>query len=1356
MSGIRRTFKTSKTTFNNTSENKREELVGEDENQDGCLKYYYKNKEEFKTKNLPCSDRKWQHNPDQTSLEAFNDIDEYAPKMMDKYVDKYFSNDRFDGDSKFEFQENYKTQTSEEICDRSDFDLQPQQKFAGKFISNESTFPGILVYHGLGSGKCLGFGTPVMKSDGTIIRVENIKVGDKLMGDDSTPRNVLSLGTGRDVMYEIIPDKGEPFTCNSEHVLCVKGVKGVKGKGKEEGGALNITVKEYLKLSDSTKSNLKIYRKEVDFVEKEVPDPHFSGFFIGNTLYNPGNKSGILSIYKFNSRKVRLGFLAGLIDSCGFYSKGNYEFIQDNGISQELLDDIIYIARSLGFSAYKNIKMTGYWTMRPKMKTVISGNIYEIPCRDKGKIAKQKENNEDVLVTTFKVIEKPIDHYYGFTLDGNHRFLLGDFTVSHNTCTSIIIGESMKAKTTQNKLERIKGRNPNRVFIVVPKAVKEQYYEEIIGRIKGGKIVSCPGSCVITESDNDEGKRQFYVGKFDTETDEYETGDLNVISRLEAKINKISRSGTSSETDTSVEMKDKLKLLNSQLKEKRDIFHSLVDTVYHIISHDSFLNSVMVKIKGTDRTVPTKFLLTEDIFHSNKSLLIIDEIQKLVREEGSKYNKLYNMLNIYARNRVTGEPAMKVVLLTATPVYDNPFEAALMINLLRPRIQFPLNRDLFNELFIKTNTIEDTNTYTKTIKNDILLKYMLSGYVSYFKGGNPQGYPFRRNYIKLHKMKNFQNKEYSQSLIAEIAKEKDKIEFDGTQEGLYPISIQKCNIAYRLPEGELKTSISSIKSFYRDLKSGKSTDKILDIASNYSQKFVDIIKLIDKSPGPVFIYTKWIGHGIVGLYTILDALGWKFLNDSFKLSDEKNRYAIWSPGGLATKGFKQESKIDNYLKNMRQIFNSPENKNGELCKVLISNVVEGISLKGVNQVHVCEPWWNMSKMEQIIARAIRLCSHEYLPKERQFVDVFYHASILKGYPNYDNNLQASLADIDPKMIYFKDMSRSTIEQKMYISADKKQHINVQFELALKQSAIDCNINKEGNIVRLEETILPSIVSDGVIDSDGSLPLYNRSNNKYYLLENKGDTFFLNGLDILHEVKVLKTYKRYSSNKVKEDSYKTVHNWPPIGIQRNNYSIKLEPWQVNIVAGNTSVTILEDTLFNKCDISSDISDNNFLEMYEIAMKEGEEYSAWKYAHEMFIKMETFGKLAVQYNMITGGSSVPLQNKLYSVAKEASRNGIWDDLSSKERKKQITYLETTLLKSEALKNKQEMVANLYSVVPREIRDNLKNYSYAELESVKEKIKLINLLYNKVSPNIKEKLNEYSNKELKEMYQSLRQGS
>ena len=83
-----------------------------------------------------------------------------------------------------------------------------------------------------------------------------------------------------------------------------------------------------------------------------------------------------------------------------------------------------------------------------------------------------------------------------------------------------------------------------------------------------------------------------------------------------------------------------------------------------------------------------------------------------------------------------------------------------------------------------------------------------------------------------------------------------------------------------------------------------------------------------------------------------------------------------------------------------------------------------------------EPYWNFSRLQQIIGRAIRFCSHKDLQKRRRYVDVFLYLST------------------HPKI--------RTIDQYIWSLAKKKQKLVKQFENVLKEKAIDCEIFYEGN------------------------------------------------------------------------------------------------------------------------------------------------------------------------------------------------------------------------------------------------------------------------------------------------------
>ena len=384
----------------------------------------------------------------------------------------------------------------------TNFNLLTHQKIVRDYMNLYTPYRGLLLYHGLGSGKCHAKNTPIMMSDGTIKMVQDIQVGDLLMGDDSTPRKVQSLARGRDKMYDVIPIKGEKYTVNEEHILCLKAsgfpkfsankhnantsfniqwIENNKFQSKTftynnieqrevrrlEAEAffddikrnkntceniLEISIKNYLTLSNKMKACLKGYKVSIDFPEKDVPiDPYLIGYWLGD---GTSNNKDIPLLYKCNSRTNRLKLLAGLLD--GNETK-SFEFTQKN---EKLLDDVIYLARSLGFSCYKK---------RGKTHTIsINGNgIEEIPRKLGSRSLAQpfKKVDKDVLVSGITVNYVNEDDYYGFMIDENCRYVMGDFTVTHNTATSIAIAEGMK--------------DSKRVIIMTPASLRANYIEEL-------------------------------------------------------------------------------------------------------------------------------------------------------------------------------------------------------------------------------------------------------------------------------------------------------------------------------------------------------------------------------------------------------------------------------------------------------------------------------------------------------------------------------------------------------------------------------------------------------------------------------------------------------------------------------------------------------------------------------------------------------------------------------------------------------------------------------------------------------------------------------------------------------------
>jgi hypothetical protein len=717
---------------------------------------------------------------------------------------------------------------------------------------------------------------------------------------------------------------------------------------------------------------------------------------------------------------------------------------------------------------------------------------------------------------------------------------------SGKTQTSIIIGEAFKFRSVNNSI--IAGREEARVFIVVPAALKEQYYAEIIGKMENGEIKSASGEIVIN------GNRQYYSSKL------LRKGILqkhNEIIVLEKKLSETENPATINEITNLIK-----KTVNEITTAKTEE-NSKIIAVYEIISHESFLNKLF---KIDDKQFVDGEYLT--LLNKPNGLLIIDEIQNLVSATGVNYRKLLYALLFYAH------PNFRTVLLTGTPIYDKAFEFGLLMNLLRPRLKFPDTREQFDKIFINEKTMINKETF----------KQMCSGYISYFKGGNPVAYPYKKTTIMYHPMEEYQYNLYKDALIDEVKKDKESYSRDEEffiksnekelNSGIFNNSNQFSNIVFPqtatvvkesnlaknrvnekvkithtvLTKTEIDANLQSIVDFHQNSKLEQNNfelkkilksvfdstppaerdAKILETVRKYSAKFSKVAEMILNSVGGIFVFSNYVYYGVDPMGLIMSHLGYQ----EFPNKGPNGSYFIW-------KG--EANKYPLLVQQAKKAFNDPRNKDGSLLKIMFGTqtVMEGVDFKNVRQVHILDPWWNDSRMQQIIARAIRLCSHKDLPADQRIVDVFIHISTLgsaekvfalqikevisggtivirniKSFLQVENpaelnsgnwvfrqayvtvnkenemNIQNSKSTFLGKDIIFnsivklpdagltktfgkhKQLDSRSVQEYMYSRSLDKLNLNRQFEKAIKETSIDCNINKNGNVIRLDELYTP--------------------------------------------------------------------------------------------------------------------------------------------------------------------------------------------------------------------------------------------------------------------------------------------
>mgnify|MGYP002624101196 CR=1 FL=1 len=164
-----------------------------------------------------------------------------------------------------------------------------------------------------------------------------------------------------------------------------------------------------------------------------------------------GGRAGdkfVPDIYKYADLPKRMEILAGLLDTDGNYTDKGYDFVSK---SKRLADDVAFLCRSAGLMANVKSCVKGYENFRAVYYRVsISGDCTIIPCRVKRKIADKRKQKKSVLRTGFTVEPAGYGKYYGFTVDGDNRYLMSDFTITHNCGKTIVFSSITQEQVSKN------------------------------------------------------------------------------------------------------------------------------------------------------------------------------------------------------------------------------------------------------------------------------------------------------------------------------------------------------------------------------------------------------------------------------------------------------------------------------------------------------------------------------------------------------------------------------------------------------------------------------------------------------------------------------------------------------------------------------------------------------------------------------------------------------------------------------------------------------------------------------------------------------------------------------------------
>ncbi len=221
---------------------------------------------------------------------------------------------------------------------------------------------------------------------------------------------------------------------------------------------------------------------------------------------------------------------------------------------------------------------------------------------------------------------------------------------------------------------------------------------------------------------------------------------------------------------------------------------------------------------------------------------------------------------------------------------------------------------------------------------------------------------------------------------------------------------------------------------------------------HYSSKIHNICKNVIQSDGIILIYSEFIDGGLVPIALALEELGLtRHGNVSSLFKDPPTAqvdYKHFKPKNQMPSG--ETFKPSKYIMitgdpgyspdNVADVkaLTSTDNKNGEIVKVVLISQAgsEGLDFQNIRQVHIMEPWYNMNRIEQIIGRAVRNCSHKALPFAERNVLIYLYGTLLE------------------------DTSQEAADLYIYRLAEQKALQIGLVSRALKEASVDCLLNYE--------------------------------------------------------------------------------------------------------------------------------------------------------------------------------------------------------------------------------------------------------------------------------------------------------
>ena len=825
---------------------------------------------------------------------------------------------------------------------------------------------GMLCWHSTGSGKCHAIDTPIMMHDGSVKLVQNVVCGDRIMGDDSSPRTVLELGRGTDAMYTIEQENGADYTVNSEHILTLI--------NDDTDSIIDIEVCNFIKLPEAEQRKWRGFKVRVDFPHKEIcREPYDIGF--------ETTQGALPREYLINSFEIRQALLSGLVSAFGKR--------MDDGLIRLFItcpvtrEDAVFLCRSLGHE-----------TSTIDTDVIVISEVANALTRTRISVVKSADQGD----------------YYGFTIDGNHRYLMGDCTVTHNTCTAAGIMDAMWDTNKQIiYLTSIEGLASNPPFKF--QECMSQMYERF------------------------HGKSPEHIH--------------NAFQRRGIKFLSFTR--MANRLKKSEGLFKTLGIRPGDADPRAEYFPNPTDYISSVYGKNPLtISNALAKngIRSSDQFVDM-----------DNSILIIDEVHNLFKpslaqqEKDHKYLKEHLIDDVKHRGKhpTTKHPTTQIAILTATPG-DTVEKTIALLNIVRDPKTPPI---------VPINFAAASESQLRAFKESI------AGTVSHFDmNGDPGRVPklvdpgivkFPMSDVQFDRYR----EEYYNSQKTEGTMAVDEI----MKKIADPNVVNKPNFPDHNHLNKYYMLARKYSNMLFEFEKGMR-------AEEFSSKLPALLKKIAEFPKDkhyvysAFYVNRGSSHGILQMAKELTSnYGYKQYKANDKNPSPAKRFVI-----LSTTQLKSDKETEKIMK----VFNSDANKNGELIHVMLASQKfnEGIDLKAVRHIHIFEPLVTMASDTQTLGRARRNCSHSQLPYDDWSVTIHRYMSDFpvsyKGEESKDkleSDLQNAVDGGDKKLAAklrkeLKSLGREPVRNiEEVIQGLAKNHLQdiTILHHAMQEAAVDCHL-----------------------------------------------------------------------------------------------------------------------------------------------------------------------------------------------------------------------------------------------------------------------------------------------------------